>query len=104
MNKKLMMMGLMALMVSGVNASCGGGSVCDKAAAAVTLSAEETTFVAKLGETQAKAFNLMSGEQRHEALAIAQKDGVTPDMAVDVVLSKHHLTLVDGALKASDVR
>ena len=60
---------------------------------------DEVTFVSYLSPPQCEAFNLMSLEQRHEALETAQKASLSPDAAVDAIMNKYQLAVVEGLLK-----
>jgi hypothetical protein len=60
--------------------------------------------VAELSQENAQAFNLMSAEQRHEVVAVADKDELEPDEAVNSYLTQHQLALVEGELKTSEVK
>ena len=56
---------------------------------AVSLSAEEQAFAAKLGETTRQAFSLMSSDLRHEALSLMKNPALTADAAVEQVMKDH---------------
>ena len=60
-----------------------------RVAQALSLSAEEQAFAAKLGETTRQAFALMSVDLRHEVLALMKNPALTADAAVEQVMKDH---------------
>lgn len=107
MNKKFVLAaGLMTLMAGFVEASSCSASAasCDKTSAAVAVSTDEASFVSKLSQDHAVAFNLMNADQRLEVVNHAHKENLTPDVAVQNFLTQHHLTVVEGALQTVNVK
>lgn len=102
MSHQLVLIGCMALIGSFAHASsCGAAATsCEHTSAAVAISSEEAMFVSKLSESAIQVFNLMTIELRHEAVEAARKESLGADDAVEAVLKKHSLALVDGELKA----
>lgn len=101
MKDKLLMMGYMVLVgICAPASSCGTAATsCEQISASTVVSTEEAVFVSKLSESYIQTFNLMSIEQRHEAVEVAQNEALDADVAVDKVLEKHQLVVVDGVLK-----
>jgi hypothetical protein len=106
MDKKLVLAaGLMTLIAGFAEASsCSlSASSCDSPAA-VAASTDEASFVSKLNQNHAVAFNLMNAEERLEVLTTAQKGGLAPDAAVENFMTQHHLAVVEGILKKAEVK
>ena len=101
MEKKMVLIaGLMTLMGSVQAGSCSSSAAsCNKTSAAVAVAEDEASFVSKLSENHAVAFNLMNADQRLEVLTEAKKEGVDPDAAVKNFMQQHHLAVVEGSLK-----
>ncbi len=107
MNKKLVLAaGLMTLMAGFVEAgTCSSSAAsCDRTSAAVAVSAEEASFVARLSEDHSIAFNLMNADQRLEVLASAHKGDLAPDAAIEEFMAQHHLAVVEGSLKTAEIQ
>ena len=80
----LIMMGLMA--IGAVQANQCGQCTSVKTEVQTSLTKDEQTFAAKLGEAQRTTFNQMSAEQRKAVLSVASKDAaLTADAAVEKV-------------------
>ncbi|MGH2613047.1 MAG: hypothetical protein ACRDFB_08385 [Rhabdochlamydiaceae bacterium] len=101
MDKKLVLAaGLMTLVAGFVEA----GICHNTTLAAVALSTEDASFVSKLSQDHAIAFNLMSADQRLEVLNAAHKGDLTPDAAVEGFMTQHHLAVIEGSLKTANIQ
>lgn len=102
MKNKIAMAACMIWMVSSSYATscCTTAASCEQTCDSVAMSTEEAVFVSQLSSPYFQAFNLMSIEQRHEALETAKEEALDADTAIDTILKKYQLAVVDGALKS----
>lgn len=105
MKMKMMLIAGVIVVMTGFAEACPENATATACNAVAAQAADdETTFSSKLSADHSLAFKLMDADQRLAVLAAAKSGEQTPDAVVADFMTEHNLAVVEGSLKAAEIK